>query len=239
MAAPSHVQNNYASASNVSSLAVTLSSAVTGSDVSSGNTLVACVACSGFGIRNISSFSDDNSNSWNTDQDIGSILRTQGIGSADNVNAGATTVTITLTASDYINFAVCEISGADATDAYDTGDTNQDSTNDNDDKCSSGLTTSSNVFVLAGGANNATHSGLSAPSGWTLIDTGSNAYPYAFAYIESDAGLTSDEIVFTHAGTARTWNGSVAAYKAAAAAGATPKNPFGLALYGPMQRAVR
>jgi hypothetical protein len=189
--------------------------------VTAGNLLVGFVTMTSGESRTFT-WSDDKSNSWVEDVQREGSAPTQVIASADNVASGATQVTVTLSSSGNFFVAVVEVSGADTTDAYDTGTQNSDATSDNNDDCSTGFTTAADVFVIAGGVSNSSHSGFTQPTSWTMITSSTSTRPRAAAYIESAGGLSSDLVRFTHSGTARTWVGMAAAYKAAAG-GADPE----------------
>lgn len=222
MAAPTHVQDNWATFSAVSSGTVALSSAASGADVTAGNLLLALSTLHTTANRKVNSFADDNSNTWNIDEAGPEAIGHCSIGSTDNANGGATQITVTWSGAVDFTLTVAEVNGAATPDAYDSSDQYDDNTNDNTDRSANSLTTSSDVYVFAGGVNNSSHSGSSPPTGWTMIRDGShNSRMYAVAYIESAGGLSADPVEFTHTGTARTWNGVAAAYVAGGGGGAT------------------
>ena len=228
MPAPSHVQDNWAEGTNVSSLAVTLSSVASGADVTAGNTLLCTAAYIGSGNRTIGTFSDDNSNTWNKDEDLGNTTYTRAIGSADNVNSGATVITVAFSSfTGNLAIAAVEISGADSTDAYDTSDSFHDTdTSDANHYCatSPGIGTAANVFLVAvDGVAVGAVSSYAAPSGWTMIrsSTSFGTRGYAHAYISSASALSNERAVFTQTGTNRASKGAVASYDDGGGGGAT------------------
>lgn len=193
------------------------------SNVTAGSSLIAMARIGG--TSQTLTWSDNNGNTWATDvaevwvAGLGAVL----CGSAHNVNAGATTVKITLGSSTTTcRMAIAEVSwGTGFIGAFDVGVQNNGATNTQID--SGGATTSNSSIYIAGFAGNNAGDTFTAGTGYTLEEQ-IPAAPNSRACFEDQIPGASGTYHCTFSGTSGSnsgWAALVAIYKAVAVAGDT------------------
>lgn len=160
--------------------------------------------------------------SWSTihNETSGTHGRCVGAFIAQNVSAGNLSVVLTWASNTMCHICVYELSPCE----IDVKSFHDNTTSTTSPKCSNaGITTTTNVLIIAGLAVTATIASITAPSTYTLDSSAlSGNYIRGVAHLESEAGVTSNTATFT-IGTARSAIGTVFSLKVTATAPASTR----------------
>jgi len=129
------------------------------------------------------------------------------------------------------------VSGIDTGTPVDAASTSSEDTADQDTYDPPAITTvTANAWVWSlMGANQSAGTGLTQPSGYTLVAEGNSSDNFGVAYIDAGATGVEDPGNWSGIGSSADSAGITIAMRPAGAAAASPKNPLGHPLYGPLQ----